>query len=155
MSATPELSADRYDVALGGTDLAGEDRRPGFPEPAVRTLLFVYSATGGVSVMSESPVPHIDPELERAFNSLARQWRRETRHISSIHERSMNRAYQKIIALGQAIVPLILRDLENTRDHWLWALDIIQEVNPARAAEDFDEAVDIWLSWGRQHNYLR
>src|SRR6266849_701211 len=111
-AAPPESSADRHDIALG--------------EPAVRTLQFVYSANGGVSIMPEFFPVSVDHELEQEFTSLAQQWRRETRHVSSIHERSMNRAYQKIIALGQDVVPLILRDLEDTRDHWLWALDIIQ-----------------------------
>lgn len=126
------------------------------PDPAVtpRQRIRLIASDGVILYLPSDEIPLIDPELEREFNTLARQWRRETRHLSSIHERSMNRAYQKIIALGQEVVPLILRDLENTRDHWLWALDIIQDANPAESVRDFDEAVDIWLSWGRQHDYL-
>lgn len=94
-------------------------------------------------------------DLKTEFGTLAAQWRRETRHTSSIHERSMNRAYQKIIRLGTDVVPLILRDLERTRDHWLWALDIIENDNPAEHAQTSDEAIDAWLQWGRHRGHLK
>jgi len=94
-----------------------------------------------------------DEVLKKEFEALARQWRRDTRHVSSIHDKSMSRAYQKIISKGEAIVPFILRDLERTRDHWLWALDIIEDENPAESADSFEDAVDAWLQWGRANSY--
>jgi len=94
-------------------------------------------------------------DLEREFNALAREWRKNTRHVSSVHEKSMNRAYQKIIRRGKDFVPFILQDLERTRDHWLWALDIIGDENPAEHAETFEEAVDAWLRWGKLHGHLK
>jgi hypothetical protein len=59
---------------------------------------------------------------ERRFRDLADRWHRETRLLSSVSKMSMHPAYQQIIGMGAAAIPLILRELEQTRDHWLWAL---------------------------------
>jgi hypothetical protein len=43
-------------------------------------------------------------------------------------------AYYKIIGMGMAAVPFILKDLEqNEPNHWLWALHAITEENPVPA----------------------
>ena len=171
MSAQAEPAHDKSIVVIRGSDVSEVKQIPEAVQQGTdvsevkqipkavqqgtgKHLRFVGSTTGGIRIISESPLSRIDPELEREFSDLVRQWRKETRHVSSIHERSMNRSYQKIIALGQAVMPLILRDLERTRDHWLWALDIIQDSNPAAHARDFDEAVEAWLLWGRRVGYL-
>lgn len=118
-------------------------------DPSTTTaLVFIELPT------AQEAMPAIDSSVEDKFQYLARQWRRETRHVSSIHERSMNRAYQKIIGMGKSALPFILRDLERSRDHWLWALDIISDENPAEDTDVFDDAVDAWLNWGREHDYL-
>jgi hypothetical protein len=93
-------------------------------------------------------------ELEQKFKRLAKEWRKETRHVSSVREMSMNWSYQKIIAMGKPAIPFILRDLQRTRDHWLWALNMIIDENPIPQTEIFDEAVDAWLDWGRKRGYL-
>ena len=92
--------------------------------------------------------------VEEKFRSLANQWRRETRYISSITQRTSNVSYLKIIAMGWSAVPLILRELEKTRDHWIWALYIITGLDPADGIEVYDDAVEAWLTWGRRQNYL-
>lgn len=49
------------------------------------------------------------PEQTSArFETLARQWKAETSHLSSIAKRSLNLNYQKIIGMGPGAVPLIL-----------------------------------------------
>lgn len=99
-------------------------------------------------------LPEEDTALEQKFQRLAEQWRRETRYVSSIIKRSMHPAYQKIIGMGLAALPFILRDLEQTRDHWLWALYVITEEDPAPEEATFDEVVEAWLDWGQQRGYL-
>jgi hypothetical protein len=91
---------------------------------------------------------------EREFRALAERWRRETRYISSVNKAAMHPAYQQIIGMGRDAVPLILRELERTRGHWLWALFAITKHDPAPEGATFDEAVDAWLNWGRQNRYL-
>ena len=64
-------------------------------------------------------------ELERTFFELANRWRDETALLSSVTRTAMHPAYQRIIGMGPAAVPLILRELEQRPDHWFWALTAI------------------------------
>ncbi|MBW4644076.1 MAG: hypothetical protein KME23_13990 [Goleter apudmare HA4340-LM2] len=57
-------------------------------------------------------------EIETTFLELAAQWRRETGMLSNISKISMHPAYQRIIGLGQPVVPLIMKELEHEPDHW-------------------------------------
>src|SRR5271165_4731366 len=45
-------------------------------------------------------------DLKERFDRLASQWEAETKHLSSITEMSMNLAYQQIIGMGPAVVPI-------------------------------------------------
>jgi len=63
-------------------------------------------------------------------------------------------AYQQIIALGPPVIPLILRELRERPDHWFWALNAITGEDPVGPEDDFDQAVEAWLRWGRERGYL-
>jgi hypothetical protein len=91
----------------------------------------------------------------RKFEQLAAQWRRETRYVSSISQKSMHPAYQKIIAMGPSVIPLILSDLAQTHDHWLWALFVLTDHDPAPEDATFSQAIDAWLAWGRSKKLLK
>ncbi len=93
-------------------------------------------------------------KLERTFNALAKKWKRETRHISSITRTSMHPAYQQIIGMGEPAVPLILQELQENGGHWLWALHAITREDPAQEQDDFYAAVQAWLSWGRSRGHI-
>jgi hypothetical protein len=41
-------------------------------------------------------------------------------------------AYQRIIEMGQPVMPLIFRELEREPDHWFWALQSITGENPVK-----------------------
>jgi len=51
-------------------------------------------------------------KLEAEFNSLLAEWRVQTRMLSLVTQKSMHPAYQRIIGMGQPVVPLICRDVE-------------------------------------------
>jgi hypothetical protein len=59
-------------------------------------------------------------------------------------------AYQRIIGLGPAAVPLLLRELEHRPDHWFWALKSITGQDPAEGTDSIGEAARAWMKWGRQ-----
>lgn len=103
----------------------------------------------GFTLNAEGQAVSPSLDAEEKFQRLARQWRKETRHLSSVKTISINEAYQKIIGMGKAALPFILRDLQRTRGHWLWALNAIADENPAANAEEFDESVEAWLEWGK------
>jgi hypothetical protein len=95
--------------------------------------------------------PEANDEL---FQALAAQWREETRHLSSVSQMALHPAYQRIIGMGEAAVPLILNDLQQHGGHWLWALHAITGEDPAPPEANFREAVQSWLQWGREKGYL-
>lgn len=95
-----------------------------------------------------------DFDAERRFEHLVNQWRKETRYLSSLAKISMHPAYQKIIGMGQKALPLILREMQKKGGHWLWALHVITDEDPAPPNATFDEAVLAWLNWGKQRRYI-
>lgn len=99
-----------------------------------------------------------DFSLEGTFKTLAERWVDETEHISNLNKALAHPAYQQIIGMGRAapslIVPLLLKELEETRDHWLVALHEITGQDPSPEDSNFDEAVEAWLNWGKERGYL-
>ena len=90
------------------------------------------------------------------FERLVHQWRRETKFVSSSTEMVLNSAYQQIIGLGHAALPLILSELESKGGQWFWALRHISGEDPLSPenAGDYEKNREAWLSWGREHLYL-
>src|SRR5260370_26385465 len=98
-----------------------------------------------------------EADLEVQFQSLVRQWKEERGPSSSTTELAMCPSYQRIIGLGPAVVPLLLRSLERAPDHWFWALKAITRADPVpppHRGQVRDRAQD-WLACGRQQGSER
>jgi len=74
--------------------------------------------------------------------------------MASPKRRFIHAAYQKIIGMGPAVVPLLLEELGQRPDDWFWALAAITGEDPAAGEIDFDRARDAWIDWGREHHYI-
>jgi hypothetical protein len=96
------------------------------------------------------------PDLEQTFSELAEQWRQETAIYSSVSKKAMHPAYQRIIGMGPAAIPLILRALQQQPEHWFWALTAITREDPVRPedAGDVRRMTEAWLEFGRGRGYL-
>jgi hypothetical protein len=56
--------------------------------------------------------------------------------------------------LGPAVVPLLLRDMEQNHTHWFCALREITGANPVSpSAGDIPQMVEAWLRWARDNGY--
>jgi len=57
--------------------------------------------------------------------------------------------------MGPAVVPLILRDLEQKPDHWFWALRAITGDNPVKLekCDRMKLMTQVWIEWGKEHGY--
>jgi hypothetical protein len=126
-----------------------------------------------VFVANTAPLPHpsavpalgqvafADPQrkkhekLDRAFREHAERWKRDTRHWSSMTKMIMHPSYRRIMGMGPDVLPLILRELRQSPDHWLIALNAISGEDPAPPNSTFNQAVDAWLAWGVQKGYLQ
>ena len=88
--------------------------------------------------------------LREQFDSLARQWREDTMVSSSTRDICMHPAYQRVIGLGEQVLPYIFEELLRGNGHWHWALCAITGENPAASTDTIPGAAKAWLSWGRE-----
>ena len=107
------------------------------------------------SVLSDWLV--LDAERRAEFARLRTQWIAERGATSSIAKMATCPSYQRIIAMGDEVVPLILRQLEqegDEPDQWFWALAAITGENPvaADAQGDIVQMARAWLDWGRSED---
>ena len=93
-------------------------------------------------------------DFEERFSALVEQWRDDTLILSSVAKRVMHPAYQRIIGMGPAVIPLILGELERRPDHWFWALTYLTDDAPAESINNFNEASLAWLAWGRERGLI-
>lgn len=103
--------------------------------------------------LTKGPAP--SEPVEVRFRQLEAEWRTETAHLSSITKIINHPAFQAIIQLGEAVLPLMLKDLSEQPRLWVWALPAITGADPVSPAEAGDIAAmsAAWLRWGREHGY--
>jgi len=99
-------------------------------------------------------IPMTAGALRVVFDELAQQWREETKGSPLPARRETHFAYQQIIGMGEAAVPMILESLADEIDDWFWALVAITRFDVAEGVSDVDEAADRWLKWGRETGRL-
>jgi len=100
--------------------------------------------------------------LEERFREQAEKWDRETAHLSSPTQRFVNPSYQAILGMGndhrEDVIDLLLRDMQQNRREWFWALSYLTHENPIerKDAGKLDKMIDAWVRWGRKrHRGLR
>jgi len=89
------------------------------------------------------------------FQRLAALWRAETAYVSSTSDLVGHPAFLEIVGMGPAVVPLLLRELQNRTDHWHRALRRITGADPVAPADrgNIDRAAEAWLRWGKEQGY--
>ena len=94
-----------------------------------------------------------DGEVGRAFDELARKWRSDTQFMSSTTDIAMHPAYQRIIGMGSAVIPYLLRELERKPEQWFWALRAITGADPVAPEQrgKVKAMAEAWLRWGREN----
>ena len=87
--------------------------------------------------------------LQMEFRRLCSVWKKETQALSSLTEAAMHPAYQRIIGLGPAVMPLLIAELEQNPDWWFWALRAITGADPVKDEERGRLAAmkTAWLLW--------
>jgi hypothetical protein len=97
-----------------------------------------------------------DAQAQADFARLAAEWDRETAHHSSLARIVRHPAYQQIIAMGEAAIPPILRDLQRTHRPWGPALRAVTHANPvaSRDAGKASKIAEAWLAWAEEKGYV-
>jgi hypothetical protein len=87
------------------------------------------------------------------FQRLADEWKSQAEFLASSTAIAALTAYQAIIAVGAAAVPLILGELRREPDHWFGALKRITGEDPVseEARGNVNLMARAWLRWGQLH----
>lgn len=93
--------------------------------------------------------------IEEHFRRLEATWRAETGHLSSSSKIIGHPAFREIVRMGQAVIPFLLRDLEQQPNLWVWALPEITGVDPVPVSDrgDIAKMTDAWLRWAKEHEH--
>lgn len=120
-------------------------------DPAV----FFQERLLSVAANSVAAKSTVTPSLAQKFQTLAAQWRQETRHLSLMSDIVLNTAYQQIVGMGMPAIPLLLKELQERPDHWFWALRSITGENPILPDDRgrVTKMAKAWLQWGKDHGY--
>lgn len=130
------------------------------PSPSIRPqaiggpaiIDFIQSVFANRSLWFQLVVP---PEpIEERFKRLVSEWQRDTAHLSVVKRKIKHRAYQEIIEMQYAGVPLILKELSELPNHWMPALKDITGIDPCPENATFEQAIEAWLAWGRKNKFL-
>ena len=92
--------------------------------------------------------------LESRFQQLLTEWRRSTRYTSSATEITGHWAYQEIIELGPAAIPLIFKELRQRPEHWFHALRLLTGYQPPKSSrQNMGKMREAWLRWADRKRY--
>lgn len=105
--------------------------------------------------LNQASVPPPAETIEQRFRRLEAKWMNETGHLSSYTAIISHAAFREIVSMGEAAVPLMLRDLKERPRLWVWALPEITGTDPV-SPDDAGKVAKMtaaWLQWGRDHGY--
>lgn len=102
----------------------------------------------------------VQENIRLRFLILSEQWKRDIRGISSSSDIIKNYSYQKIMAMGRVVVPLIFEDLKKNRNApllWFPALRAILDNGPEipkLVRSDRSKIAEIWIAWAEENNVI-
>ena len=90
------------------------------------------------------------------FDNLKLLWLEETKMSSNVFITLKHPAHIKIIELGIDVLPMLLHDLRDNKNHWFYTLSIITNHNPIKTKNlgNIDKMIDDWLEWGKSNNFI-
>jgi len=89
------------------------------------------------------------------FKELASQIEEDCILLSSPSQIALHPAYQKIIGMGEKIIPLLIEKLNSTPTIWFWALESITGINPVPKVHrgDVSLMIEDWQNWFNESKY--
>ncbi len=110
-----------------------------------------------MSMLPKEPLPTAPPTetLEQRFRRLETTWLTAVGFSSSSTVLRSHPAFLEIVNLGEAVVPLMLRDLEERPRLWVWALPRIPGADPVPPGDrgNIAKMSEAWLREGRENHY--
>jgi hypothetical protein len=106
--------------------------------------------------MASVPATPAVEGVEQRASRLLQTWRDQTAFVSSSTQLTGHPAYQELMTLGPAVLPLLFRDLAQTGDgHLSKALAALTGADPVPAEDRgaVRKVADAWLRWARENGY--
>lgn len=102
--------------------------------------------------MADTLIAPDTTHIESRFDELAELWRQETGPLSSPTAKAIHPAYQRIIGMGPAVLPCLLRALEQKPEQWFWALQSITGEDPVTPEQRgrVAQMAQAWLQWAKE-----
>jgi hypothetical protein len=124
-------------------------------EQATSPCARVARSPTAMSIVPPTPAAEPKESLEEQFQRLASAWLAATTYISSSTDLVAHPAFQAIVGLGPAVIPLLLRELAKGTGPWHRALRRVTGTDPVPPADrgDVDRAAEAWLRWGKERGY--
>ena len=91
------------------------------------------------------------------FDKLFHGWRNETAGHSSPESIVLNDNYLRIIAMGEAAIPLLLEELKKKPVNIFRALRVLAHHDPIKPEDEgnINKMAKAWLDWGRENNLIK
>lgn len=122
-------------------------------------LIKATTSSTGAAIINLANVRKATPIFREAvvskFERLVAEWKATRNQTNSGTEMFTHPAYLSIIGMGSEVVPLILREMEASVDHWFWALKAITEKDPVPPSHRgrLKLMSEDWLSWAKKQGY--
>ncbi len=89
------------------------------------------------------------------FHKFYKQWQEEVAFESNGRKIIENENYQKIIELGESIIPSIIDKYRTSQEHWSFALRAITGVNMGEneLEGDLNKIRSKWLEWATENDF--
>jgi hypothetical protein len=122
--------------------------------PMTYKLFKVQSESGNHTDLETKK--HTSEEIKSEFIHLASQWIQSVEGMSSTVEMAKHPTYQKIVSMGEMVIPFLLEDLRQNPLYWLPALRQITQQNPVKPEQrgKIKQMAEAWLNWGKQEGYI-
>lgn len=111
----------------------------------------VYRLSSNARVIERRAEASSETELIE-LRRLADEWRQATVFLSSITQKILHPAYQKIIGFGDRALPFLVGELRNSGGYWFWALNAISRDDPVPPGMqgNYQAMKDAWIEWAEQ-----
>jgi len=126
----------------------------------VREDILGYSSESRrLRAMTKRTAEHLHLPISRQagleFFIFSKRWKEGVVFLSSITEACLHPDYQRIIGMGDRVIPFILRELERDPDLWFWALKAITGADPVEEENRgrIKQMAKDWLLWAEDNGY--
>ena len=92
--------------------------------------------------------------LKNEIHELNNKWFNATALLSSTERIRNNEYYKKIIAKGDAAIPIILEEIYYNPSQLVWALNDITKQKITDQPVNIIEACNLWVKWGVENKLI-